>query len=350
MSIPTPNPIYLQATDGTTWVPAVDNTGRADTTELSPPPGQSALPWYELNDVSNGVTWRLVVMPSPSQPSGNQGELHVDTGAPNPGAPMQLLVSAPNGIIYFLQINNGVLQSGLATPANASCLTPISSLALRVLDRLEESEADPIFWNLPLEVYSALVEAMNDLTLLVGRPITGIQIPFNLQPNTVWQYLPKGILCFTDITGPQSSLRKQTLFDYDYIQFNSGSDWENDTSTSGPSTWAPLGTTMFIVHPAPSVPQQVTVNAILYPAPIPWPYSAALTVPFHEEFFAALESYAAHILRFKEGGVDFQSSMAMYGDYLAQAKRMSAIETRKDSLLFSQSFSVPFGVNQIQRR
>ncbi|HXN71554.1 MAG TPA: hypothetical protein VN861_03260 [Candidatus Acidoferrales bacterium] len=350
MSIPIPNPIYLQALDGSTWVPAVDNTGRADTTSLTPPPGQSTIPWYELNDVSNGLTYRLVVQPCPSVPTGPSGELHIDETVSNPSAPNQLLVSAPNGIVYFLNISNGRLQSGLAVPANASCSTLISSLALRVLDRLEESETAPIFWNLPLEVLTAIVEAMNDLTLLVGRPVIGVQLPFNLNPNSVWQYFPKGILCFTDIYGPSSPLRKQTLFDYDYIQFNSGSDWENDTSTSGPSTWAPLGTTMFIVHPASSAPQQVTVNAILYPAPTPWPYSASLTVPFHDEFFAALESYAAHILRFKESGVDFSASMALYGDYLTQAERMSQIETRKDSLLFSRSFGVPFGTNPIQKR
>jgi hypothetical protein len=231
---------------------------------------------------------------------------------------------------------------------NTACNTTISVLAQNTLERLEDPTG--IFWTTNLEVYSAIVEALNDLTLLVGRPVMGVQVPFDLQPNSVWQYLPKGFLCLTDIYGPQSLLRKQTLFDYDYVQFNSGSGWENGNSNSGPSTWAPLGTTMFIVHPATATPQQVLLNAVVYPVSEPWPYLGTEIIPFHHEFFAAIESYAAHVLRFKESGVDFQASMALYGDYLAQAERMSEIETRKDPVLWSRSFGTMFGPNQIPKR
>lgn len=348
MGIPIPNPVYLQATDGTIWVPGVSNGGIATTTEMAVPSGASAVPWYELNDAITGQTRRLVVQPCPSQPSGPQGELHSDPTAPNTSAPVQLLVSAPNGIVYFIQLANGILQSGLATPASASCNTPISTLSVNVLERLEDPTG--IFWNQQLEVFSAIVEALNDLTLLVGRPVMGVQLVFNLQPNSVWQYLPKGFLCLTDIYGPQSLLRKQTLFDYDYVQFNSGSGWECDNSISGPTTWAPLGTTMFIVHPATSSSQQVLLNAVLYPVASPWPYLGTEITPFHHEYFSAIESYTAHILRFKEAGVDFQASLMLYGDYLAQAERMSEIETRKDPILWSRSFGTMFGPNQIQKR
>lgn len=349
MGIPVPNPIYLQALDGSTWLFAVNNSGQATTTPLTPPVGMPALPWIELNDIITGATRRLCVMPCPSVPSGTPGQLHSDLITPSVnGLPTQLLVSAPNAIIYLFQYNNGAFQSGLALPANASCNTPISTLAQNVLDRLEDP--DGVFWLTQFEVYTKVVEALNDLTLLVGRPVIGVQTPFNLQPNSVWQSLPKGILCFTDIYGPQSLLRKLDLFSYDYVQFNSGSDWENDSSQYGPNTWAPLGVSMFIVHPAPSTPQTVTVNAIQYPAPVPWPYAGTITVPFHNEFFAAIESYAAHVLRFKELGTDFTASMALYADYLAQAQRMSVIEGRKDPLLFSLSLGAPFGTNAIQKR
>jgi|ERR1700722_3326086 len=348
MGIPIPNLVYLLAMDGTVWVPGISNTGIATTTEMAVPSGSSAVPWYELNDAVTGVTYRLVVQPCPTVPSGPQGELHIDQTTPNSSAPVQLLVSAPNATVYFLQIADGILQSGLATPASASCNTPIRILADHVLERLEDPTG--IFWNRRLEVYSAIVEALNDLTILVGRPVMGVQLIFNLQPNSVWQFLPKGFLCLTDIYGPQSLLRKQTLFDYDYIQFNSGSGWENENSTSGPTTWAPLGTNMFIVHPSAGAAQQVLLNAILYPVAAAWPYAGSEVVPFHHEFFAAIESYAAHILRFKESGPDFQSSMTLYGDYLAQAERMSVIETRKDPILWSRSFGTMFGPNQIPKR
>jgi hypothetical protein len=319
---------------------------------MAVPGGLSAVPWYELTDAVTGLSWRLVVQPCPSQPSGPQGELHVDPTTLNPSAPIQLLVSAPNGTIYFLQVANGILQSGLATPASASCNTAISVLAQNVVQRLEENAPPngPVFWNWQLEVFTAIVEALNDLTLLVGRPVIGVQTPFNLQPNSAWQVLPKGILCFTDIYGPQSPLRKVSLFSYDYEQFAAGSDWENDTSINGPNTFAPIGVTMFAVHPATSAPQQVTANAIQCPVAVPFPYTGNEVIPFHHEFFVAIEQYATHILRLKESGPDFQNSLSLYSEYLQCAQRMSVIESRKDPVFFSLSLGVPFGTNPIQKR
>lgn len=353
MPIPTPNLLYLQALDGSTWVPGVGNNGIVTTTELSPPVGASAVPWYEINDVQISATWRMVIEPCPTVPTGTSGVLHVDQSSTlNPNAPTQLLVSAPNGVVYFLQIANGVLQSGLAVPASASCNVPINALALNVLERLEEYPPPdgPVFWNLQFEVYTAIVEAMNELLLLVGRPTVIVQSPFNLNPNTVWQAVPKGILAITDIYGPQSPLRKKSLFDYDYVQFGSGSDWENDNSIYGPRSWAPIGMGMFAVHPATSAAQQANINAVAYPVAEPWPYSGNETVPFQHEFFEALEMYAAVYCRTKETGAELQNAVPMLVEFYQIAQRMTEIQDRRDSLIFSKSFGVPVGPNPIQKR
>jgi hypothetical protein len=348
MSLINPNPIYLVALDGTTWVPAVDNTGRADTTELIPPAGVSAIPWYELNDTVTTQTWRLVVQPCPSAPAGPQGELRADpSGTFNPVAPNQLQVSAPNGMIYALSIANGRLMSGLVT-VGTGCNVPISVLANRVLERLEDPTG--IFWSEQYEIYSAIIEAENELMLLVGRPTLTVQSPLNLVPNLCWQPMPKGLLAITDVYGPQSLLRKVSLFSMDYEQASWGSDWENDNSNYGPVRWAPIGATIFVVHPAAAVSQQVTINAVQYPTTDPWPYTGAEVVPFHDEFFVALEMYAAVYARLKEGGAELQTALPMLMEFYSIAERMTTIDNRRDTLVFSKSLGIPFGTNQIGKR
>jgi hypothetical protein len=348
MSLINPNPIYLVALDGTTWVPAVDNTGRADTTELTPPAGVSAIPWYELNDTVTPQTWRLVVQPCPSAPAGPQGELRADpSGTFNPVAPNQLQVSAPNGMVYALSIASGRLMSGLVT-VGSGCNVPISVLANRVLERLEDPTG--IFWSEQYEVLTLLVEAMNETMLLVGRPTMTVQSPLNLVPNTVWQSFPKGLLAITDIYGPQSPLRKVTLFSLDFEQSSWQSDWENDSSIYGPVRWAGIGATLFVVHPAASAPQQVLINAVQYPVSETWPYSGNEPVVFENHWFEMFEMYAAVGLRLKEGGQDFQASLPMLAEFYQIAQRMTEIQDRRDPLVFSNDLGVPFGTNSIRRR
>jgi len=156
----------------------------------------------------------------------------------------------------------------------------------------------------------------------------------------------------SDIWGQQNRLRKFTLFSYDYEQpGNIGSDWENDVSAAGPRSWAPVGMTMFIVHPAPSSPQTVLLDGIAYPvAETNFPYTGAETVPFHNEFYVFLEEYAAHILRIKEGTAEFQESLSLYKNYLEGAKRLTTIEDRRDPVIFSSSFGAPAGVNSHTKR
>jgi len=225
---------------------------------------------------------------------------------------------------------------------------PISTLALRTLDRLEEVNP-PVFWNLTTEIYSGLVEAMNDLLILVGRPSFSVNQPLVLAANTVWQSIPKGQLLITDIQGPSSALWRVSLTDMDYTQASWLNDWENDTAAV-PVRWGPVGFTKFFVHPAPTTAIQVTVTSIPYPTTDTWPYNGSELVPFHKEFFEALEMYAAHYAQIKETGAEFQASMELYHSYLMLAERMTTIESRKDPLIFSRSFGGPVGVNPLKKR
>lgn len=232
--------------------------------------------------------------------------------------------------------------------------TPISVLSSRVCQRLEEelpppNGSGPIFWNLVNELNSAVAEAQNDLLLLVGRPDITANLPLTLIPNSVWQPLPKGILLLTDIYGQSGRLRKCSLFDLDYLQSASGSDWENDTSQS-PIRWAPIGLTMYLVYPAPASPITLTASGIAYPITTPFPYTGSELVPFNDSFFIALELYAAHYCRLKELGAEFEESLQLLDQYMMLAKRMTAIEDRRDPVLFSRSYGGRTGLDSILSR
>ena len=228
--------------------------------------------------------------------------------------------------------------------------TPISVLANNVQNRIEEvAGSSGAWWSRQFEVFSALIEACNDLMLLIGRPTQEVNIPFTLTPNTVWQTVPKGLFLITDIQGAGAPLYKVNLWDLDYTQSSWGSDWEQDVY-SQPFRWAPIGFNMFVVHPAVSVPVTVNVTAITYPTTNPWPYTGNEIVPFEDNFFQALEEYGAFYCRIKELGQEFQEGLKLYDQYLANAKRMTSIQDRRDPLIFSSGYGGAQNANRITKR
>jgi len=228
---------------------------------------------------------------------------------------------------------------------------PISVLGSRVLDRLEEDQPPngPVFWNLSTEIYSGIVEAINDLTILVGRPNVSFNVPFTLAANTVWQSLPSGQFLITDIQGPSGGLRKVSLFSMDYVQASWDGSWENDVATE-PRRWFPVGLTKFGIHPAVAVPITVILSCVPYPVTSPWPYDGTQTVPFHDEFFEAIEMYAAHYARLKETGLESEEAVTLFQQYMKMAERLTEIEDKKDSIFFSRSWGGRAGLNPIQKR
>ena len=74
----------------------------------------------------------------------------------------------------------------------------------------EEVPSAPVFWNLQLEAYTAVVEAICEATLLVGRPTQIVNALYDIAPNTPWQSMPEGMLAITDIQGPREQIWKWT--------------------------------------------------------------------------------------------------------------------------------------------
>jgi len=227
--------------------------------------------------------------------------------------------------------------------------TTISTLADSVQNRIEEPVGAGIFWSRPYELYSALIEACNDLMLLVGRPTQTVNVPFTLAPNTVWQTMTKGLFLITDIQGAGPPLDKINLWDLDYAQASWGSDWEQDVADTA-KRWAPIGFNLFVIHPAVSVAQTVNITAIQYPTTSAWPYDGTQTICFEDNYFQAIEEYAAHYCRIKEMGGEHQEGLQLLKAYMAVAKRMTQIQDRRDPLIFSENFGAGQRTNPTTQR
>jgi len=350
MPVPSPSPpVYLYDQLGNAYLISVNNDQIITPAPVVPPPLTTAN-FFLLNDAITTTTWKITILPSARFPAAPSGVLRVDPVAYVSAAPTQILCAVPNGAIYAVVILNGILATALPTTLGGIV---IGTLVPQVQNRLEENagSGDGEFWSVQFELRTGIIEAINDLMMLVGRPTRMVNVPFNLTPNTVWQTMPKGIFLITDIRGWASALHRVTLHDMDYVQSSWQADWEADTDPAGPVRWFPVGMNMFGVHPAPSVPQTVTLNAIAYPATTTYPYSGAETVPFHNELFVALEEYASGpYSRLKEGSAEFQQSLALYKDYLSTAQRLTVIEDRCDPVIFSPSFGAPAGVNPLVKR
>jgi hypothetical protein len=209
--------------------------------------------------------------------------------------------------------------------------------AVQVLDRLEDP--DGIFWLEQQEVFSGLVEAICEATLLVGRPVQLVNQVFTIQPNQWLQTMPSGMLVITDVQGPSGQIWRWTLRDMDYLSTGeAGPDWENDV-TSGQTIyrWLPFGLGgQFGVWPSVPHAQQVTLTGIQSPIVSGWPYSGTQTIPLHDEFFQAIEKYAASYCRLKEGGAEFQAGVQLYQEFLSEMQRMTTIEDRRDPYIFTR--------------
>lgn len=227
----------------------------------------------------------------------------------------------------------------------------ISDLATNVMSRLEElpGPAAGTFWKRNTEIYSGLAEACNEAMMLIGRPTQIVSVPFTIVPNQPFQQVPKGILCLTNIQGAASEAWRVTLEDLDYLQASWGSDWEQDIGDLI-QRWCPTGFNGFIVNPSVQFPQTVLITGIAYPVSETWPYTGNENIPVPDEFYAAIEEYAAHYCRFKEGNNEMSESFKLLQSFYDQCSRLTQIQDRRDSYIFNRSTGIGMQVNPNNRR
>lgn len=219
-----------------------------------------------------------------------------------------------------------------------------SHIADRVQQRLEEPIGTGTFWNRTNEVLPAVMEAMNEAALLTGVVQTVQSTPITLPTGTNFVSLPTNAMALLRVNAPVY-IPKTSVFALD----NLNRTWENDTGTQIKS-WFPLGVTKFGIYPQLTVQQQITVVYLAYPVTVAPPYTGTEPVPFQDEFHESLEQYAAHVLRLKEAGTEFQASINIYQSFLETMRTLDAFETRHDALVWTRSAGMSVRVTPVEVR
>jgi hypothetical protein len=224
-------------------------------------------------------------------------------------------------------------------------MSTLAESAVQVFQRLEEDPAAPVFWT-QYEVYNALVEAMNEAALLTGVVQVAQSAPLVLPINTNYVAMPAGAVAMLRITGP-SAVQKTEIFTLDQMmpgwELAGGAD--ADPPIQQIQYWFPVGLDMFGIYPQLTAEQKVLITYLAYPvAESPSAYTGNETVPFQQEFQDGLESYAAHILRLKESGQEFQASQIVYQEFLDTMRALNVFQARHDSLVFTRAVGAPVRV------
>lgn len=217
-------------------------------------------------------------------------------------------------------------------------MATLAQLATQVYQRLEEDPANPVFWS-QYEVYNAVVEAMNEAALITGVVQTAQTATLTLPTNTNYVAMPQNAICLLRVVGPQP-VKKTTLDGLDKI--NPGWEGQGGTSANPPvqtiQYWFPMGLDQFGIYPQLSAAQQVRIAYLSYPMQEPpFEYAGTETIPFQQEYLESLAQYAAHVLRLKESGQEFEESQTIYQEFLNTMRNMSAFVARHDSLVFTRT-------------
>jgi hypothetical protein len=213
--------------------------------------------------------------------------------------------------------NNPQFNQGGAGPAQASsCVTILSDLQLRVLDRLDNNTA--LYTN--TEITAALNESVRVTNNITGYLQVSIDVPTGTVANRVWYDVPQGILIPLRVQLNGYYLQK-TGFSY---LGQCVPSWQTDTTATTGKTildWVPMGLKRFAIYPADSYAgEELTVTGVQEPALLV-NSTDSLVIP--AEYVEIITEMAAHVLQLKEGGKIFQDSISMFKRSMAKLKQMS---------------------------
>lgn len=105
---------------------------------------------------------------------------------------------------------------------------------------------------------------------------------------------------------------------------------------AAPLAWFPFGMSSWGVYPRMVSPSTVTATGIMLPITATPPWDGTQLLPFQDEFTEGLADYACHILRLKEGGAEFNSSIGQYDRCLERFGQLSRFAIRQNSLRFAR--------------
>lgn len=226
----------------------------------------------------------------------------------------------------------------------------ISDIEVAVLDQLEDNRVAPVFWDLPNEIRPLIVEAMCEATLISGEPEVRQPVTYDLAANTTIFPMPAATLAISRMESPGGlPIRKTSVFDLDM----ENTSWQSEVASANNNVirhWFPLGLKSFGIHPQLAADVQVIITGVGFPSTFNLPFTGVENVPFQSEFNDALERYACHAARLKEGGPEFDASMVMYEEFLGMMEELSKFGLRKGSLRFSKVVGSAAIFNEVEKK
>jgi hypothetical protein len=229
-------------------------------------------------------------------------------------------------------------------------MATISNLETDVQRQLEEAPDDSgIFWSVANEIRPALVEAMNESTLITGEPqFRAFSTLFTIPTSTVFTPLALPADCVALLrveAGGSLPFQKYSLWDLD----RSFPGWELTTGEN-PLAWFPFGLGQFGIYPNLTASAQVILSYVQMPVPSAPPWDGTQVIPFQPEYFDGLKDAAQHYLQFKEGDPEFTQSFGPYNRFLASSEQMSHFAWRKNSLRFTRSGGASSAITPVRTK
>lgn len=111
-----------------------------------------------------------------------------------------------------------------------------------------------------------------------------------------------------------------------------------------------MGLTQWGIFPKLSADQRVVLTYIAYPVAKAPTYDGSEVLPFQDEYYQSIENYAAHVLRLKEAGQEFEVSQASYQEFLDSMQSLSRLQERRDNLVFSKTMGAALRTNVVESK
>ncbi len=179
--------------------------------------------------------------------------------------------------------------------------TAAATIITNVLDRLEESGSNPIFWS-----REELLVLLNDgnLELVLGSGYLNSERNQQLIGAKV-QAIPPDAIALLGVQYGGVQIERTTIEGLD----RTSRRWDYQSGVL--TKWAPMGCEAFLIDKHPTSALTVLLQTLDQPAQL----TEADNIDLEPEYCKALEDYVFHCARFKEGGLEFQMAQPAYDEF-----------------------------------
>lgn len=175
----------------------------------------------------------------------------------------------------------------------------------RVLLRLDENTASPVFWS-RAEILAWVNDGLNEINLLA-------MLRYKESGDT--EATGRVMTCPDDAVAPLAILFDDESIDRVLLEDMDRSEYGWEAKSGNPRRWMPLGGDRVMLWPRPDLPN--TMIKFIYLEQTDR-MAEGDTIDLEAEHIEAVERYAFHHARLKEGGRELQSAMPQWNQFLSK--------------------------------